>query len=1399
MKTKILIPAALLVLLCATTQAQIPMTDNTAPPGWAYYNQTYLPGVVVEGTNTIGSPSGYSGNNDASTYVSDPDRQSKAQSFTTGPSPLGYTLQSFTFQQLNSGTNPVINNGTFFLLNNGDNVLVRVGTLPGPQATAYTAILTTNATYTGTTYNTGGTASALGIYFTLNFSGALPTLAANTTYFVEVMATVGDHFELNNTATNSTDPVNFPLLAPLYTNGAALIGNTTAGLDATGNFSVPAQGGEFAFVAALAAVGAPTVVATANPSIAVTGQTFKVTATITPGFGTLTNVSVDLSGIAGSSAATLVRSNTANVYTNTFTVSAAALLGSTNLTVTTMQNTQPLVGAARVAFTVISASAPAIVQDTTPASIATVYQGQGLTFSATFSGVQPISYNWQFSPDYGSTWINISNATTTRFTIPSAGLGDSGMYQLQASNAFGITVSAPTILQVNTGNPRYIWSAPISFSFAGLNADQILTNFPATNKVAGALVAKNGGSPIVVTNSSADSPIVFAGAGAWASLSGGAGYFTGANTNLTGNANFNTCLNDGYNDNATHAITMNGLIVGQRYQVQLFGLDDRSGLSPVGSSRFANWQDPADNNDIGQTFAMADNVYMLGTFTASSNVMTIQQNILSSGNFNCLVLRTVGWNPPPYITLQPKGGIRYFGDNATLSASAAGDATIPSPTIIYQWQAGPTNGPYTNLLAGAKYGGTTTATLTISNATFSDAIPAYVLVAVNGGGSITSSVANIFVISRTLVGQWVAGSNSLADVSGYSPAGTHDGFTVGGTTYSFSSDVPPGWSGQSLSLSAGNTGIAIGNSSTLDGATYTNTFDDDINTAMTITCWAKGTPAGWNPWVSKYGENGLGWQLRVNNSSQPCWTIRGTGGNEDMASSTATPADGVWHHYAGTYSTLTGVRSLYVDGVLAVTQTNQGPLNASAASHLVIGARDGGGNAFGNYFTGNIYDVRVYDYDLTSSQVAQLAVLPDPVILGQPPTNTDAFLGYTAQILATVKGTAPLTNQWKFNGTNLVDGVHGGAIFIGSTSNVLTIYAVTTNIQGVYTLALSNSLGSTVSSNSILTVLLPVPPSATNLVGAWLAGATNFNEVSGYTPAHTHDGGLINGGNTNYNWTSDVPPGAPAGAMSLYLNNSGLVISNTSTADTNVGQAYVSTFDTGISSQFSVTFWAKGAPGGGSWNPWISKYGENGVGWQYRIGTDAGRPVWTVRDNSSGAFIDGAMGPSWSRGGDQDDMHASFVVANTDIWHFYVGTYDVTTGIRKLYVDGVYGGGESGNTQYTTAPSAHVAIGARDSGGGSFGNYYTGTIYGVRIYNTALSTAQVLSFVTAPPPPAPAFSVTPAVTTGPNGKQFVLTWNYGTLLQATNIAGPWTSTGATSPHTVIISNAPDMFFKLSNP
>ena len=64
----------------------------------------------------------------------------------------------------------------------------------------------------------------------------------------------------------------------------------------------------------------------------------------------------------------------------------------------------------------------------------------------------------------------------------------------------------------------------------------------------------------------------------------------------------------------------------------------------------------------------------------------------------------------------------------------------------------------------------------------------------------------------------------------------------------------PGKTGVSLYLSVGDTGLAISNSSTMDGVTYDNTFDDRINNAFTVSCWGRGFPAAWNPFVSKWGE-----------------------------------------------------------------------------------------------------------------------------------------------------------------------------------------------------------------------------------------------------------------------------------------------------------------------------------------------------------------------------------------------------------------------------------------------------------------------------------------------------------------------------------------------------------------
>jgi hypothetical protein len=151
-------------------------------------------------------------------------------------------------------------------------------------------------------------------------------------------------------------------------------------------------------------------------------------------------------------------------------------------------------------------------------------------------------------------------------------------------------------------------------------------------------------------------------------------------------------------------------------------------------------------------------------------------------------------------------------------------------------------------------------------------------------------------------------------------------------------------------------------------------------------------------------------------------------------------------------------------------------------------------------------------------------------------------------------------------------------------------------------------------------------------------------------------------------------------------------------------------------------------------------------------------------------------------------------------WHFYAGTYSPATGIRDLYVDGVLAATQTGQGPLNPSPDSHLVIGGQDAGGDNFLACFTGEIYGVRIYNTALSAGQLYYLLQTPGlSSAPSFSGNPVVTTGPNGRQLVLTWSGGTLLQATNVAGPWTTnTGIASPYTNFITG-PQMFFRLVSP
>lgn len=147
------------------------------------------------------------------------------------------------------------------------------------------------------------------------------------------------------------------------------------------------------------------------------------------------------------------------------------------------------VTSAVVTLTVNPGTVPVLSQPVSP-SVLSLYAGSGATFRAGFTGNKPMTYQWQISQDE-ATWTSIPNATNIYYIIASAGPGDAGYYQVVASNSFGITrswddSSSSGYVQILPGTPAIIWSA--AYPISGLKAEQILTNFPSANKIAGALV-----------------------------------------------------------------------------------------------------------------------------------------------------------------------------------------------------------------------------------------------------------------------------------------------------------------------------------------------------------------------------------------------------------------------------------------------------------------------------------------------------------------------------------------------------------------------------------------------------------------------------------------------------------------------------------------------------------------------------------------------------------------------------------------------------------------------------------------------------------------------------------------------------------------------------------------------
>jgi len=309
-----------------------------------------------------------------------------------------------------------------------------------------------------------------------------------------------------------------------------------------------------------------------------------------------------------------------------------------------------------------------------------------MNLTAMFVGDLPMNYQWQYSiTNDGSTpVVSVSGATNSSLTLSNPQTNASGYYRLSASNSQGGPSNSDWVpLTIFPASTAYVtWSAKVSID--GLTASNILDGTPGTFFEAETF----GGTALADTSLSVTNGtnvFVFDNTGASASLNGGYTPRIGQFTGNTGDTNLNTILGANTEGNPGQTITLNNLTVSNLYSAQLFALNDLGA-----SGRQGNFVDTNNEADVSQSFAMGDDVYVVGTFLATNTTETVALNGDFGCYMTCVIVRTVP--PTPTLSIQKVGSSLQVNFTGTL---------LQATKVTGSWTTNNTTSPYTFTPSGA--------------------------------------------------------------------------------------------------------------------------------------------------------------------------------------------------------------------------------------------------------------------------------------------------------------------------------------------------------------------------------------------------------------------------------------------------------------------------------------------------------------------------------------------------------------------------------------------------------------------------------------------------------------------------------------------------------------------------
>jgi beta-lactam-binding protein with PASTA domain/glucose/arabinose dehydrogenase len=284
-------------------------------------------------------------------------------------------------------------------------------------------------------------------------------------------------------------------------------------------------------------------------------------------------------------------------------------------------------------------------------------------------------------------------------------------------------------------------------------------------------------------------------------------------------------------------------------------------------------------------------------------------------------------------------------------------------------------------------------------------------------------------------------------------------------------------SGSSVADISGN-----GNSGTINAATWTNAgkfgsalvFNGSsswvtinasqslaLKNGMTVEAWVYPTTlSGWRTIALQERPGGLAYSLYAyDNAPRPAGYIN-VGGSDISASGTAQPPLNAWTHLAMTYDG--AALKMYVNGTLVKSTSVSGNI-VSSTSPLRIG----GNSLWGEYFSGRIDEVRIYNRALSVGEIqtdmtTAVDLIAVPNVVGQ--TQSAASGAITAAHL--IVGTVTLASSASVPAGSVIsqNPVAGSQVSSGSTVN-LTVSSgpppvVVPSVVGLTQVGATNALAS---------------------------------------------------------------------------------------------------------------------------------------------------------------------------------------------------------------------------------------------------------------------------------------------------------------------------------------------------